>query len=165
MFAGFGGELLYRELDSNWAVGLDLNYARQRDWENHFDFRDYDVITGHLTGYWQPEFLPNTMLKVAAGQFLAGDRGVHFAFEHRFNSGIIVGAFAAKTNVSAEEYGEGSFNKGFYISLPFDLFQLRHSVGRGSIGWAPLTRDGGQMLGRSYSLYGATDKRSPYYGD
>ncbi|WP_339877535.1 YjbH domain-containing protein [Pseudidiomarina gelatinasegens] len=165
MFGGFGGELLYRELDSNWAVGVDVNYARQRDWENHFGFRDYDVITGHVTGYWRPSFMPNTLLRVAAGQFLAGDRGVQVAFEHKFKSGIIAGAYAAKTNVSAEEYGEGSFTKGFYISIPFDLIQLRHSAGRGSIGWSPITRDGGQMLGRGFSLFGATDKRSPYYVD
>lgn len=165
MFGGFGGEVLYRELDSNWAVGLDVNYAKQRDWENHFGFRDYDVITGHLTGYWRPSFLPNTLISVAAGQFLAGDRGVQVSVDHKFDSGIIVGAYAAKTNVSAEEYGEGSFTKGFYISIPFDILQLRYSPGRGSISWTPLTRDGGQMLGRAISLYGATDKRSPYYVD
>ncbi|WP_404408617.1 YjbH domain-containing protein [Pseudidiomarina marina] len=165
MFGGFGGELLYRELDSNWAVGLDINYAKQRDWENHFGFRDYDVITGHLTGYWRPNFMPNSLVRVAAGQFLAGDRGALVAFDHKFDSGIIVGAYAAKTNVSAEEYGEGSFTKGFYISIPFDILQLRYSPGRGTIGWSPLTRDGGQMLGREFSLFGATDKRSPYYVD
>jgi hypothetical protein len=165
MFGGFGGEVLYRELDSNWAVGLDVNYAKQRDWENHFGFRDYDVITGHLTGYWRPSFMPNTLITVAAGQFLAGDRGVQVSVDHKFESGIIVGAYAAKTNVSAEEYGEGSFTKGFYISIPFDILQLRYSPGRGAISWSPLTRDGGQMLGREFNLYGATDKRSPYYVD
>jgi hypothetical protein len=165
MFGGFGGEVLYRELDSSWAVGLDVNYAKQRDWENHFGFRNYDVITGHATGYWRPHFMPNTLARVAVGQFLAGDRGVQVSFEHKFNSGIIVGAYASKTNVSAEEYGEGSFTKGFYISIPFDILQLRYSPGRGAISWSPLTRDGGQMLGREFSLFGATDKRSPYYVD
>ncbi len=165
MFGGAGAEVLYRELDSNWALGLDVNYAKQRDWDDHFSFRNYDVVTGHLTGYWQPSFFENSFIRVAAGRFLAGDKGVQVNFEHKFDSGIIVGAFAAKTNVSAEDFGEGSFNKGFYISIPFDILQLQHSRGRGSIGWVPLTRDGGQMLGRSFSLYSATDKRSPYYTD
>ncbi|RUO70898.1 YjbH domain-containing protein [Pseudidiomarina salinarum] len=163
MFGGVGGEVLYRELDSNWAFGMDINYARQRSFENHTGFRDYDVITGHATSYWMPEFLPDSQIRLAIGQFLAGDRGAQVSFEHKFDSGIIAGAYAAKTNVSAEDYGEGSFTKGFYISIPFDLLQLQHSPKRGTISWSPLTRDGGQMLRREFSLFGFTDKRSPYY--
>lgn len=163
MFGGIGTEWMYRELNSNWAVGVDINYAKQRSFESQFGFRDYDVITGHVTGYYEPDFWPNTRFKVAAGRFLAKDKGVQVQMEKKFDSGIIVGAYAAKTNLSAEEYGEGSFNKGFYISIPFDLFQMNHSGKRAAIGWTPLTRDGGQMLGRSNTLDGLTDARSRYY--
>src|SRR5690606_11976332 len=110
-------------------------------------------------------FLPNSLVKVAAGQFLAKDRGVQVTFEHRFDSGIIAGAYAARTDVSAEDYGEGSFTKGFYISIPLDLLQMKHSRSRGAIGWTPLTKDGGQMLMRPSSLYNATDRRKGFYGN
>lgn len=165
MFGGVGTELLYRELDANWAVGVDMNWVKQRDFESHTGFLDYDVFTGHVTGYWEPNFMPNSLFKVAAGQFLAGDRGLQINFEHKFRSGMIVGAFASKTNVSSADYGEGSFTKGFYISIPIDLLQLQHSRNRGAIGWTPLTRDGGQMLQRSIQLFNSTDRRSPYYTD
>src|SRR5690606_15098386 len=113
MFGGFGSEVMYRPLDKAWAVGVDVNWVKQRSYESHLGFNDYDAITGHVTGYWQPDFLPNSLVKVAAGQFLAKDRGVQVTFEHRFDSGIIAGAYAARTDVSAEDYGEGSFTKGF----------------------------------------------------
>jgi len=74
-------------------------------------------------------------LSLNAGQFLAKDRGVNIDVAKRFDSGIIVGAYAAFTNVSAEEYGEGSFTKGFYISIPFDLFSFTSAKGRGRIPW------------------------------
>lgn len=163
MFGGIGTEWLYREVNSDWALGANINYARQRSYESHLGFRDYDVITGHVTGYLQMDWPKDSMIKVSAGRFLAKDNGVQVQFEKKFESGIIVGAYAAKTNLSAEEFGEGSFNKGFYISIPFDLFQARHTTGRGGIGWAPLTRDGGQMLGRAQHLIGITDAKQRFY--
>ncbi|HIF9248524.1 TPA: YjbH domain-containing protein [Photobacterium damselae] len=180
MFGGVGGEILYRPMNSNWAFGADLNYVIQRDPNSQFGFfsqeqqvdsqgRHYRVQTGtptgHLTAYYQPQWswIENTLFKVSAGRYLAEDVGVTIDFSKQFDSGIIVGAFATKTNMSAEQYGEGSFNKGFYVSIPFDLMTVKPSTNRANISWLPLTRDGGQMLGRKYSLYGLTDIRHPWY--
>jgi hypothetical protein len=175
MFAGVGGEVLYHPLNRGWAVGLDVNYAKQRSFNSQFGLRDYDTVTGHMTAYLQPDILTpainrwlgsaldDTMVKVSAGRFLAEDVGVQVNVEKQFDSGVIVGAFAAKTDVSAEEFGEGSFNKGFYISLPFELMQMFDSGSRAAFGWAPITRDGGQMLNRPRRLYDMTQSRSNYY--
>lgn len=179
MFGGVGTEFMYRPLNSRWAFGVDVNYVKQRDPDSMFGFfedeHQYDpitgssyrvqtgVVTGHLTAYYQSEWLPSTLLKVSAGQYLAEDQGVTVDFSKQFDSGVIVGAFATKTNLSAEEYGEGSFTKGFYISVPFDLFAIKSTHSRAFISWMPLTRDGGQMLGRKYNLYDVTDARAPWY--
>lgn len=163
MYGGVGGEVLYRSVDSNIAYGFDLNWVKQRSFENDYDFRDYDAITGHANIYWTPDFLPNMQLTFNIGQFLAEDRGVNIDFAKRFDSGIVVGAYAAFTNVSAKDYGEGSFTKGFYISIPFDLFSLRSSTGRGELPWIPIARDGGQPLRRPIKLHDVTDGLSPFY--
>jgi hypothetical protein len=163
MFGGVGGEVLYRPVDSNFAIGFDINYVRQRSYENEFDFFDYKTFTGHINVYWKPEFLPDTQLTFNIGQFLAKDKGVNVDFAKRFDSGIIVGAYAAITDVSSAEYGEGSFTKGFYLSIPFDLFSLRPSKGRGRLPWVPIARDGGQPLNRPNTLINATEQRSPFY--
>jgi hypothetical protein len=163
MFGGVGAEVLYRPVDSTLSFGIDLNYVQQRDFDSETAFFDYKVLTGHATMYWQPKFLPDMQLTVSAGQFLAKDKGVNIDFAKRFDSGIIVGAYAAFTNVSAQEYGEGSFTKGFYISIPFDLFTFTPAIGRGSIPWIPIGRDGGQMLQRPIKLRSLTENRSPFY--
>ena len=162
MYGGVGGEILYRPVDSNLAFGLDVNYVQQRSYEDDFSFFDYRVLTGHANIYYQPPFLKDTQVTLNIGRYLAKDKGVTVDFAKRFDSGIVVGAFAAFTNVSAEEYGEGSFTKGFYLSIPIDLFLLKSSKGRGRIPWIPIARDGGQPLIRPINLYNVTEARSPF---
>ena len=160
MFGGVGAEALYRPVDSNFAFGVDLNYVQQRSYENDWDFFDYKVLTGFASAYYRPEFLPDTQISVSAGQFLAKDKGVNIDFAKRFDSGIVVGAYAAFTDASADEYGEGSFTKGFYISVPLDLFVLKNAKGGGRFPWVPISRDGGQMLNRPSRLMDITNSRT-----
>lgn len=157
MYAGVGSEVLYRPYGKTWAIGVDANWVKQRDWNNTLKMADYDVMTGHVTAYWQLPFMSNVTAKVAVGQYLAGDKGATFDFSKRFDSGVILGGYATFTDVSADEYGEGSFTKGIYVTIPFDLMLLKPTTAKGSIGWVPLTRDGGQMLSRKSGLYGLTE--------
>ena len=163
MFAGAGGEILYRPVDSSLAFGFDINYVRQRSFENDIDLFDYTALTGHANIYWHPSFLPDTRLTFNIGQFLAKDKGVNIDFAKRFDSGMILGAYAAITNVSSDEYGEGSFTKGFYLSIPFDIFSVRPGKGRGRLPWIPIARDGGQPLNRPVKLIESTEARSGFY--
>ncbi|KJY78492.1 WbfB [Vibrio coralliilyticus] len=188
MFAGVGGEVLYRPMNKNWAVGFDANLVSQRDPDSWFgtyseDYFFYDEAscndptpscqayvlsqgtTGHVTGYYMPnwDFLRDTLFKVSAGKFLGGDMGARFDFSKQFKSGVIVGAYATFTDLTAEEYGEGSYNKGFYISIPLDIMTIKPSTSRADISWEPITRDGGQMLKKQYNLFDKTDVRSQWY--
>lgn len=158
MYGGIGGEVLYRPAGSRFAAGVDINEVKQRDFDERFGFRDYHVATGHLNLYYQ---LPwdGVTAEVNVGQYLAKDKGATFTLMREFSNGFIMGAYATFTNVSAEEYGEGSFTKGVFISFPLDQISTTSTVGRGSLGWTPLTRDGGQSLNRKYELYGITDER------
>ncbi len=109
---------------------------------------------------WQ--FLDSTLLKVSAGKFLGGDMGARIDFSKQFKSGVIVGAYATFTDLTAEEYGEGSYNKGFYVSIPMDIMTIKPSTSRAQIAWEPITRDGGQMLRKQYYLFDKTDARSQW---
>ncbi|GAM72194.1 outer membrane lipoprotein YmcA [Vibrio sp. JCM 19236] len=181
MFAGAGAEVLYRPVNASWAIGADFTFISQRDPESWFgvfeesrqfseaDQRYYNVVdkgtTGFLTAYYMPQWswLDDTLLKVGAGEFLAGDIGARIDFSKQFDSGVIAGVFASITDLTPEEYGEGSFTKGFYISVPFDVMTVKPSGNRASFSWQPITRDGGQMLKRKYQLFDVTDARSPWY--
>ena len=163
MFAGAGTSVLYRPQSSDWAFGGNLNWVKQRSFDEPLGLRDYKVWTGHLSAYWQTPWLERSLVKLDAGRFLAGDEGVKVTFEHRFESGVVAGAYAALTNVSAEDYGEGSFTKGLYLSIPFDLFSVKSSIDHAGLSWEPITRDGGQTLKRPVDLYRLTDLRQPFY--
>lgn len=163
MFGGIGAELVYRPLDKPWAVGFDINRVRQRNFTGGTGFGDYEVTTGFVSLYYQMPWLEDTMMRLDFGQFLAGDRGVNTTFQKRFDSGVTVGAYAAFTNVSSADYGEGSFTKGFFITIPFDLMTVRPTRQHISMGWVPLARNGGRQLMRRVQLYDALDERSPFY--
>ncbi|MBP7334413.1 YjbH domain-containing protein [Niveispirillum sp.] len=153
MFGGVGGEVLYKPFGREWAIGLDVAWAKQRDYDQWFKFRPYDVVTGHLTGYYHYEPIGvDARLKV--GRYLAGDEGATFELSRTFDSGITVGAFATFTNVSAKQFGEGRFDKGIYFIFPLDNLYVKST--RGSLGWLwrPLTRDGGQTLNNRRPLIG-----------
>jgi len=152
MFGGYGGQALYRPVDKKYAFGLSLHRARQRDYDQRFSFKDYETTTGHLEFYAE---LPNKIhLQSYIGKYLAGDKGVSFDISRRFNSGFVVGVFASKTNLSAVEFGEGSFDKGFYFSIPTKLFYSDFRSGVISFGMHPLTKDGAAFLSQQNQLFG-----------
>ncbi len=83
-----------------------------------------------------------------------------FDFSRRFPSGVRVGAFATFTNVSAAPFGEGSFDKGFYISIPLELLLTRRTQQTGNFLFRPLTRDGGQKLAIGPRLFDFFENRN-----
>ena len=177
MFAGIGSEVLYRQKNANWALGLDWNIVSQRNpdtwletYNDPWAYSDSEEVldlgsTGHASIYYRPDwgFLQDTLFRLDYGKFLAQDVGVQLDFSKQFNSGIIVGAYASKTDMSAEEFGEGSFTKGFYFTVPFDIMTVKPSTSRANFHWQPLTRDGGQKLKKQNQLYELTDQLNPWY--
>jgi hypothetical protein len=160
MYGGVGAEGLYRQAGSRWAVGVDVNRVRQRNFEQDFGFRPYQVSTGHATLYWDTGW-EGVRTSVSAGRYLAGDRGATVSVAKVFANGVSMMAFATKTNVSAAQFGEGSFDKGIVLRLPFDVFLPRSSASTASFVWKPLTRDGGAMVARPVSLADETTWLDP----
>ncbi len=161
MFAGVGGEILYRPFNRKVAFGLSAHRVRQRDYDQRFSLRDYETTTGHAGIYFD---LPSEVKsQILIGKYLAGDKGITIDLSRRFQTGFLLGIFASKTNLSAEEFGEGSFDKGFYISVPTQLFYTDFRSGHISFGLHPLTKDGAAMLNQHHSLFsilGDTSKDS-----
>lgn len=163
MYAGVGGELLYRPWGERWAIGVNANWVRQRDYDQHFGLRDYDIGTGHATLYYAFGRERRTQAVLSVGRYLAGDKGATLNLSRVFRNGVVMGAYVTKTNVSSEEFGEGSFDKGIYFSIPFDTVLPRSVRAIGTFLWQPLYRDGGAMLGRKYGLYSITGERNEWF--
>ncbi len=164
MYAGVGGEYLYRPWNSHFALGVDVNRVQQRGYDQRFDLQSYKTTVGNLTLYWDTgwEHVKST---VSYGRYLAGDVGATFTFNRTFDNGATMGIFFTKTNVSAAQYGEGSFDKGIFLNLPFDAVLPKSSSNLMSFVWDPLVRDGGARLNRGVSLYSLTDGRDERFFD
>lgn len=158
MYGGVAAEFLYRPFGANWAYGVNVNRVRQREFDQRLRFRDYEVTTGHSTFY---HYLPALQMQsqVSMGCYLAEDCGMTVQVERVFKTGARFGVFATKTDVSSREFGEGSFDKGFIISIPFDLFLPRSSTAVANMSFRPLARDGGQKVRDGASLYAETQRR------
>lgn len=158
MFAGVGGEWLYRPWQSPLALGVDVNHVKKRAFNQGLGLLDYSANTGHATLYWETGW-HSINASLSAGQYLAGDKGATIDVHRVFDNGAVIGAMATKTDVSASKFGEGSFDKGIYISIPFDAILPRSSGETANFNWHPLTRDGGAKLERAFRLFDFTRGR------
>ena len=144
MFGGFGGQVLYKPFDSNFNISFEGFYVKQRGYEQIFKFRKYKTSTAHINiGYLLPMGIESN---ISYGRYLAKDDGFTFDLSRRTKSGFRAGIYFTKTNVSAELFGEGSFDKGFYFQIPMDLFSKDYKGGYSNFKLSPLTRDGGAKL-------------------
>jgi hypothetical protein len=98
-----------------------------------------------------------------AGRYLAGDYGATLEFDRRFDTGIVIGAWATITNVPFSEFGEGSFDKGIKIIIPLEWALPFGTTSLFEQDLRPVQRDGGQPLDNDVELYDMTQSSS--YGD
>lgn len=165
VFGGVGAEWLYRPFASRLALGIDVNEVKQRNFRQNLNFKNagtqtgYRTTTGHATLYWDTGW-NDILATVSVGRYLAKDSGATVQLSRTFNNGVTMGAFATKTDATAAQFGEGSFDKGIFLSIPWDALFARSSNISAHWGWRPLTRDGGAKLSRSNQLYGLTSVRN-----
>jgi hypothetical protein len=152
MYAGVGGEILWRPQGSRFAVGMDAYQVWKRDFNRLFGLQNYQILTGHVSVYYDSPFY-DLNFSVHAGRYLAGDYGATFEISRHFNSGVEIGAFATFTNVPASQFGEGSFDKGIMLRMPLEWMIPIFTRASYDLNLKSLTRDGGQRLLNDDALY------------
>jgi hypothetical protein len=155
MFSGAGGEVLWRPEGARWALGADIYQVWQRDFDRLFGLQNYHQVTGHVSLYYDSPWY-DLNFELRAGQYLAGDRGFTLQITRRFSTGVEIGAFVTKTNVSASQFGEGSFDKGLIIRIPLGWVAPIESQSQIAMDLRPVQRDGGQALSGDATLYDET---------
>jgi Exopolysaccharide biosynthesis protein YbjH len=169
MHAGISGEVLWKPVDSQLALGVELNYTKQRDTDGGLGFGEYnyDVVTGYVSAYY--DFGNGYLGQLDVGRYLAGDVGATISVDRVFANGWRVGAFATVTDVSAGEFGEGGFDKGIRFSIPFN-WALGTDTRRGfGMTLRPKGGDGGARVEVDDRLYDSirdyhTDGLDPDWG-
>jgi hypothetical protein len=162
MFGGAGGEIFWRPEHSRLSFGIDAYEVWQRNFDRRFGFQQYHVFTGHVAVYYESPWY-GLNFRVLAGQYLAGDRGLTVEATRQFSTGVEIGAFFTKTNVSAQQFGEGSFDKGIIIRIPLEWALPVSTQTELAFDLRPITRDGGQRLDGDTTLYDDTHRDS--YGE
>lgn len=154
MFGGVGGEVLWKPVDQSWGIGADLNWVAQRDFDDPFgfDYYKYDVVTGHASLYWDTGYY-GLEAQVDAGRYLAGDWGGTLTLTRRFPNGWAVGGYFSLTDVTEEDFGEGSFDKGVFVEVPFRWTTPFETRANNSIELTSVSRDGGAQLETPSALY------------
>lgn len=156
MFAGAGGEFLYKPFYKNYAIGAEVWRVKKRDYNQMLGLRNYMTTTGHINFFYL-EPSSKVLLTLKGGRYLAKDSGITIDFSRRFESGVHIGSFFSLTDISKEEFGEGSFDKGFYFHIPVDVWFTNHRRNLTGFGLRPLTRDGAAKLNHGLHLWGVTD--------
>lgn len=157
-YAGASVEVLWKPVDSRLALGAEVNYVQLRDTDVGFGFASHTTVSGviphvngHVSAYYS--FAKGYQANVHAGRYLAGDWGATLEFSRQFNNGWVVGAFATQTDVSASQFGEGSFDKGLFFEIPFGwLLGTETKRSYGTV-LRPIQRDGGQRVNVPGRLY------------
>ena len=152
MYGGLSAELLWKPVDQSWGVGLELNWVKQRGFDTRFSFQDYDVATGHASFYWNTNYY-GLFAQIDAGRYLAGDWGATFTLKRRFANGWEFGGFFTLTDIPFSQFGEGSFDKGLFLTIPFNWIVPFETRSKYPLLIRPLTRDGGQRLEVSNRLW------------
>ena len=146
MFAGYGMQYLWFDENKNYSIGFEIFDVKKRDYDLRTGLQDYRNVTSHLNIFYRNDFIIPFDLHLSLGEYLAGDVGYTFDVSRRFDNGVSMGAFFTRTDVPEELFGEGSFDKGIYFSIPLasDWFSFK---------WRPLTKDPGAKIIKKDSIY------------
>ena len=149
MFGGYGVDYQYYPQGSFFSIGLESYFVKKRDYRMKLDFLDY---SNHVNKLNFTAYEPRTKikLKLSLGEYLAGDKGYTLDFSRRFHNGVEIGAFFTRTDVSFDQYGEGSFDKGIKFTIPFSLLGSDKRLSKYE--WHPLTKNPGALLIKSVDI-------------
>jgi hypothetical protein len=151
MFGGISTELLYKPVDSAWAVGGEVAYVRQREFEQLLDFQDYEVLTGHGSVYY--DFDNGFHGQIDIGRYLAGDWGATLSVDREFENGWRVGAFATVTDVSFDGEIDSGVDYGIRVDIPIDFVVGQPTQRSLGMSFGAPERDDGQRLEIDGRLY------------
>ena len=168
MYGGVSAELLWKPVDSRLALGAEVNAVAMRDQDMGLGFATYEsvridgervrvekdnyqTVSGHLSAYY--DVGNGFHAQVDVGRYLAGDWGATFALDKEFENGWRIGGYFTLTDMPFEEFGEGSFDKGIRVTIPYDYFIGTPSRKSVSTTLQSLSRDGGVKVDVDGRLY------------
>ena len=156
MFMGYGFEYLYLKEESNYGIGFEVFDVQKRDHMMKFGTLEYKNTVSSINYYYRNTNIIPFDLKISTGEYLAGDKGTTFEMSRKYLNGMEFGVFASFTDVTTEQFGEGTFDKGIFFNIPVYGNFINYT-------WRPLTKDPGAKLNRKHTLHDLLLSFRPYY--
>ena len=155
-YGGVSGEVVWRDPEQNFALGLEATYVEKRAYEGWFGFEDADATTVIGSLYANVGTNGNFVV-LDAGQHLAGDFAVGMTIGRNYRNGWRV---AASTTWSEENDAPLKF--GAEIAIPLSWTSAEGGVGATNLGVGGQSGDFGSRVSGTGLLYDelrTSDKR------
>jgi len=163
MYAGIGGEILYRPFDSPFAIGGEFWNVFKRDADSTLalGFTGYNALTGHLNLFYD---IPDTDITAFAkvGSYIAGDIGVTGGAQMQFDNGMKARAYLTATSAESKDIFGGDRNiiGGFQLAVPLGSIKFIPEGSEARVNFEPMGRDDGAIVDKPLSLYDVTEPMS-----
>lgn len=160
MYAGFGGETLYRPFGKTYAFGAELWQTFRRSPDSNFALalNGDHVLSGHLKAWYE---IPQTdlTLGIRAGRYLGEDWGGTLSLTKSMQNGVKFEAFATATDNADFDLFGGTTHlySGLKMTLPLGNLPVLPNGSHARLSAAPLGRDIGQSLDSPLPLYEITE--------
>lgn len=155
-YGGVSGEVIWRDPEQNFALGLEATYVQKRAYQGWFGFEDADAST--LIGSLYANVGTNgNFVILDAGQHLADDFAVGLTIGRNYRNGWRI---AASTTWSEEKTAPLKF--GAEVSIPLSWTSVEGGVGATNLFVGGQSGDFGSRVSGTGLLYDelrASDKR------
>lgn len=159
MYAGAGGELLYRPFASRFAVGAEgfSVFKRDTDTALNLGLNGNAVLTGQVNAYYDLPFEDIT-INAATGRFLGADSGARLGFMKGFDNGVRLEGFVTLSDTGDPDPFGGTTHAdhGVRLTLPLGGFKYLPDYSSARVSARPFGRDIGQSLNKPLDLYAIT---------
>ncbi|MEJ8561277.1 YjbH domain-containing protein [Yoonia sp. GPGPB17] len=155
-YGGVSGEMIWRDPEQNFALGLEATYVQKRAYEGWFGFEDADATTLIGSVYANVGTNGNFVI-VDAGQHLADDFAVGLTVGRNYRNGWRI---AASTGWSEER--DSALKFGAEISIPLSWTSAEGGTGTTNLSIGGQSGDFGSRVSGTGTLYDelrTSDKR------
>ncbi|MCB1651824.1 MAG: YjbH domain-containing protein [Alphaproteobacteria bacterium] len=159
MYAGAGGEILYRPYNARWALGAESWLAYKRDPTSplNLDFKNQHLFSGFINGWYD---IPGWDLtaKASLGQYLGHDKGVTLGLQKNFKNGVKLEGFITASNQNEHDLFGGETNtiQGLRLSMPLGNIKYLPQNTNADIFATQFNKNIGQKLENPLPLYDLT---------
>ncbi len=163
MYAGTGGEILYRPFKKRFALGAEGFAALKRDPDTALDIglTGDAVFSGFING-WYDIGHADTVLTAKLGRFLNEDFGARVGVLKHFKNGAKFEGYVSLSDQADYDLfgGTAHADHGFRLSLPLGGFKPLPDHSHLDLVAAPFGRDSAQVLEKPIDLYQLTEPMS-----